>query len=486
MHLPMFYQNREIFITGATGFLGKILLEKLLTSCNVRKIYILVRNKNGVGIEDRIEKLLSAKIFDRLKQSKPDILNKVYYIEGDVTQVNLGMFSSDLDLIKKYVSIVFHLAASVKFNESFRNSFINNVESTKNLADVCRLIDNLVAFVHVSTAFSNCQRVEIEEKIYPLPMSYETLKDSLNFDFMEISTENILENRPNVYTLTKAIAENLLNNNYRDLPLVIVRPSIVSCCWKEPLPGWNDSWNGANAFVIAITKGIGINILVNENKICDIVPADIVINVLLSAAWRKALTPHESSEAIPVYNCISGNRNPLDWLKWMQITKKNAWIYPSQKNRFYPRFNIHYKYYWHQFCVLIEHILLAYFVDVLSVAMGKKPWLFNIHKKMKKVNAAFEYFYTREWKFHSDNTEKLNEMMSLEDKKNFDCDVGKVDWNDYLKWYSLGIRRYVLKEDDSTIIQARKRVMRNYFIVLIAKVAIFSGLTYLIFKVLVM
>ncbi|XP_023217427.1 putative fatty acyl-CoA reductase CG5065 isoform X2 [Centruroides sculpturatus] len=457
MHLPMFYQNREIFITGATGFLGKILLEKLLASCNVRKIYILVRSKNGIGIDDRIEKLLGAKIFDRLKQSTPDILNKVYYIDGDVTQENLGMSSSDLDLVKKNVSIVFHLAASIKFNESFRNSFINNVESTKNLADVCRLIDNLVALVHVSTAFSNCQRVEIKEKIYPIPMSYETLKDGLNDDFMEISTENVLENRPNVYTLTKAIAENLLNNNYRDLPLVIVRPSIVGCCWKEPLPGWNDSLIGINSFVIAITK-----------------------------AWKKALAPDESSEEIPVYNCISGNRNPLDWLKCIQIIKKNAWIYPSQENCFYPYFNVQHKYYWHQFCVLIEHTLLASFVDVLSIAMGRKPWLFNSYKKMKKVNAALEYFYTREWKFHSDNTEKLNEMMSLEDKKNFNCDVGKVDWNDYLKWYSLGIRRYVLKEDDSTIIQTRKRVMRNYFIVLIAKVAFFLGLTYLIFKVLVM
>ena len=41
-----FYRNKNILITGTTGFLGKVLLEKFLYSIpDCGKIYILIRNK---------------------------------------------------------------------------------------------------------------------------------------------------------------------------------------------------------------------------------------------------------------------------------------------------------------------------------------------------------------------------------------------------------------------------------------------------------
>jgi len=47
-----------------------------------------------------------------------------------------------------------------------------------------------------------------------------------------------------VYSFTKAVAEHLLRDERGHLPLVIVRPSIVTPAWKEPLPGWTDNING--------------------------------------------------------------------------------------------------------------------------------------------------------------------------------------------------------------------------------------------------
>ncbi|EFN71443.1 Fatty acyl-CoA reductase 1, partial [Camponotus floridanus] len=54
-----FFAETEIFIIGATGFLGKALLEKLLRSCHcVATIFVLIRPKRNQSIEERFRKLL--------------------------------------------------------------------------------------------------------------------------------------------------------------------------------------------------------------------------------------------------------------------------------------------------------------------------------------------------------------------------------------------------------------------------------------------
>ncbi len=58
-----FYINKSIFITGATGFLGKVLIEKLLRSCyDLKKIYVLVRHKKGATPAQRLNELVNCKV----------------------------------------------------------------------------------------------------------------------------------------------------------------------------------------------------------------------------------------------------------------------------------------------------------------------------------------------------------------------------------------------------------------------------------------
>lgn len=52
-----FYRGSNVFITGGTGFMGKILIEKLLRSTQVETIYILIRQKRGKDVHTRLEEL---------------------------------------------------------------------------------------------------------------------------------------------------------------------------------------------------------------------------------------------------------------------------------------------------------------------------------------------------------------------------------------------------------------------------------------------
>ena len=55
-----FYKGRNIFITGASGFMGKALIEKLLRSCpDIGNIYVLLRAKKGKDINERLRSVLA-------------------------------------------------------------------------------------------------------------------------------------------------------------------------------------------------------------------------------------------------------------------------------------------------------------------------------------------------------------------------------------------------------------------------------------------
>lgn len=52
-----FYHNKNVFITGGTGFLGSCLIDKLLRCTDVNNIYLLIRPKKGKNINERLEEL---------------------------------------------------------------------------------------------------------------------------------------------------------------------------------------------------------------------------------------------------------------------------------------------------------------------------------------------------------------------------------------------------------------------------------------------
>ncbi|CAL1284227.1 unnamed protein product, partial [Larinioides sclopetarius] len=111
-----FYNGKNVFLTGATGFVGAVLLEALLRCCpGIKSIYILLRSKKNVNPDIRKEQIFNKKIFEKLKEETPEFLEKVHLIAGDISLPNLGMNEDDVQLLIQEVSIVFHCAAVISF-----------------------------------------------------------------------------------------------------------------------------------------------------------------------------------------------------------------------------------------------------------------------------------------------------------------------------------------------------------------------------------
>ena len=66
-----FYKDKTLFLTGCTGFVGKVVLEKIMRSCpDFKKIYVLVRPKRGTAPMDRVWKdIFSSECFNIVRNA---------------------------------------------------------------------------------------------------------------------------------------------------------------------------------------------------------------------------------------------------------------------------------------------------------------------------------------------------------------------------------------------------------------------------------
>jgi len=69
LDLFKFYQGKHVLLTGCTGFVGKVLLEKVLRSLpETGKLYLMVREKKGMTKEQRFVKIFESYCFNRYKR----------------------------------------------------------------------------------------------------------------------------------------------------------------------------------------------------------------------------------------------------------------------------------------------------------------------------------------------------------------------------------------------------------------------------------
>ena len=151
---------------GGTGFLGKLLIEKLLRSCpDISSVYVIIRSKRGQDVYKRIEnlfddpvsnrvpqykiiepnltKIFKLQIFEQLKKEMPKFRHKITAISGDCSLPGLGISATDREIILREISIVFNVAATVRFDEKIKQACAINVNGIKEIMELCRNMDKL-------------------------------------------------------------------------------------------------------------------------------------------------------------------------------------------------------------------------------------------------------------------------------------------------------------------------------------------------------
>jgi alcohol-forming fatty acyl-CoA reductase len=238
--IPEFYAEQEIFVTGGSGFLGKVLLEKLLRSClDLKTIYVLLRMKKGKSVEERLKAITDLPLFGSIHKAMPHVLHKLVPISGDIMELKLGMSKRDIERTKN-VSIIFHSAASVRFDDSLKYAVLMNTRGTREVMEFAMNLQHLKVVMHVSTTYSNPDRHVVEEKIYPAVADWrKTIEICEKFeeDQLNMLTPLYTNFMPNTYVFSKNLAEHVSEDYKEKLPVVLFRPSIVISSMKEPFPG---------------------------------------------------------------------------------------------------------------------------------------------------------------------------------------------------------------------------------------------------------
>jgi thioester reductase-like protein len=254
--------KKSLLLTGATGFLGKVVLERILSQVpDVRRIFLLIRG----GAEKRIvHDILQSPLFGPLRSARSDFeqftKEKLVPLDGDILKDGLGLSEKDIRLVRDQVSIIIHAAGTIDFRDRLDDAMRTNVVSVLQALEVAKSCHNLEGFVHVSSAFVSANNPgRVAEELPPIDFdAQEVLEMVLQMEPMEIekATPKLLGDYPNAYTFTKAIAENLLVRNRGNIPVSIVRPTIIGSAWKDPIPGWIDSVAAISAFVLY--TGVGM------------------------------------------------------------------------------------------------------------------------------------------------------------------------------------------------------------------------------------
>ncbi|XP_033224121.1 putative fatty acyl-CoA reductase CG5065 [Belonocnema kinseyi] len=484
--IPAFYSGRSIFITGATGFMGKVLIEKLLRSCpDIQEIFLLMRPKKGLSIDDRLRKLIALPFFEKLRKERPNFIDKLIPVTGDVATEALGLPPLERKVITERVSIVFHVAANVRFDDNLKHATFVNTRSTRDICILAAQMKKLVALVHVSTAYSQADKPQVEEKVYPFNVDWKKsirIAENVDNHLLRTLTPKYMDSFPNTYTFTKRLAEQVVHDYSGILPAIIFRPSIVISTIVEPVKGWIDNFNGPVGMLVGGGKGVLRVICLDPKITSDYIPVDVAIKAMIIASWKRGLQTITRDPSIHVYNCCSGDiksvstREVID--TGIQITDE----IPLGGILWFPGVTITTNKTIFFILMLFYHLIPAYLVDGILKLAGKKPMLVKLQRKVYTANSSLEYFLMNVWKFKNDNFLGLLTNLPPGDAEAFGYEYFSFDIREYFRWCIVGAKKYLLHESMDKLNEDKIQYERMRWIDRIFKVWLAIGFSWLFVK----
>ncbi|XP_073817827.1 fatty acyl-CoA reductase wat-like [Musca autumnalis] len=457
-----FFRNKKVFVTGGTGFLGKVFIEKLLRTTDVQHVYVLARAKRGTCAKDRFAKILNDPLFEKLHAVRPNPMEYITTIEGDCALTKLGISDEDRNELIEEVDVIIHCAATVRFNEPLSNATQINVAATRDILELAKKMKHLKSFVHVSSAFANCIITNAEEKFYSQHLGITSdellnLKDKLSKEEFDAKEKELLGEFPNTYCFTKSVAEEAVQKCGNSLPICIFRPGIILAVSEDPIPGWVDNLYGPNSIVYGCGYGVLRVMYARPNQNAAYVPVDYCANVMMACAWETATSIMQKPHKEPrIYTLVPHKTNELDWGTFKNYTVEHGFKMPLPNMIWYPMLLFAETYYGYKLLTFLYHTLPGYLIDFVLLLMGKPTRMTKTYKKIHSQCGMLRYFLAFDFTFDMTNCYNLWDSMSTEDRKLYNFDMAKLDWNKYFYFNIQGMRRFVAKEDPETIPQGKK------------------------------
>jgi nucleoside-diphosphate-sugar epimerase len=196
-----YLKGKTLFVTGATGFAAKALVEKVLwEEPEIGRIYLMIRPRSRpsgrkIAAQERLEgEILQSTVFCRLKRILGNrfdevVREKLIAVDGILTADQLGLDPKVFVRLKGEVDFVINFAGTVVFDEPLDTALKVNTLGPGQVVKFAKACDH-AAFVHVSTAYVNGQMTgKIAESLLPQDKTVANLLGKDQSETFDLDTE---------------------------------------------------------------------------------------------------------------------------------------------------------------------------------------------------------------------------------------------------------------------------------------------------------
>lgn len=491
LSVPGALSGKRVLLTGATGFLAKVVLEKLIrTVPELRGVILLIRGGKDGGARERFQRqVASSSIFDSLRAERGAWLERFFderveCVTGEVTEAHFGLDEKHFRELAARTDLVINAAASVNFREPLDQALAINTLSLRQLTALAR--EAGAPLLQVSTCYVHgFHRGDIPEiMLHPPGRTKIARRDDGHYDVaglverLQGEIERVRARAPepqklereltalgireakrhgwnDTYTFTKWMGEQLAMQGMHGRSMSIVRPSIIESTLQAPAPGWLEGVKVADAVILAYARGRTSFFPARPEGIIDVIPADLVANAILLAAGEALAAPVGHR----VYQCCSGSSKPIlvgELIRLLQAEAKRNWRQYDKLFHKAPK---------HDFRVVGG---LRFRAAMAGVALGAMAWsglrrlagqpgespAMEKLRTTRLLAITFSFYAQPRYRFHNSGLMALAARFDAREQALYPVDARLIDWEDYLcRVHMAGLNRYALKRKEARAAQ---------------------------------